>query len=40
MEANITDEGSQNVITNPITARTIILPGKEKQDAHKYRPKI
>lgn len=40
MEASIIDKGSQNVITNPITARVVILPQKETQYAHKYRPKI
>lgn len=40
MEASIIDGESQNVITNPITVRSVILPRKEKQYAHKYRSKI
>lgn len=39
MEASITDGESQNVITNPIIVRSVILPRKGKQYAHKYRSK-
>lgn len=40
MEASIIDGESQNVITNPITVRSVIWLRKEKQHAHKYRSKI
>lgn len=40
MEASITDGESQNVITNPIIVRSVILPRKGKQYAHKYTSKI
>jgi len=40
MEVSIIEVGSQNVITHTITARDVILPGKETEYAHKYRSKI